>query len=351
MKTALYEKHQNLGAKIVDFAGFQMPVQYKGILHEHAAVRKSAGIFDVSHMGLINIRGEEAESFLNYLSVNKISKNDFSATYTVFCNEKGGSVDDLIIYKKNVNDFFVVVNASNRQKDFEHLHLHAKRYNVKIETLFDTHGIIAIQGPLVKAITEEIFPKADEIKPFRFLPLPYRNQEIILSATGYTGSGGFEIYGPNDAILDLWDLFITKSLEPCGLGARDILRLEKGYALYGHELSDTIAPTESVSAWTVKFDKPDFLGKEALLNLEKSPHKRNQYGVVLLDRGIARENYPVFHQGKEIGLVTSGTMSPMLNKAISIILVKEKFNIGDLVEIKIRQNLVNAQIVNLPFLP
>ncbi len=355
MKTALYDKHVALGAKIVDFAGWEMPLQYKGIISEHQAVRQRAGIFDVSHMGRIVVSGTDAEPFLDHLSTNVIlGKPYLSAIYTVWANEQGGSIDDVIVYKQSPTHFFVVVNAGNRQKDLDHLKQHAKLFDVKLKDLYRDGGILAIQGPQALTIAAKIFREAAEIVPMHFIPTTYQGEEIILSGTGYTGAGGLEVYGCGDAIVELWERFLNEGknsgIEPIGLGARDTLRLEMGYALYGHELSDLIVPNESVSAWTVKWKKGDFIGKATMLDLEQDSKKRTAYGIVLLDKGIAREGYDVFMNGVPIGQVTSGTFSPTLNQAIALILVQGRLREGDIVDVQIRQNRVRARVVSLPFL-
>lgn len=350
MKTPLYERHCALGAKIVPFSGWLMPIQYKGIIHEHQAVRKHAGLFDVSHMGRILVSGKEAEQFLDFLSTNKISdKPDLSATYTVWPNDAGGSVDDVIIYREDAHHFFIIVNAGNRQKDLDHLTREALRFDVQITPCFDSEGILALQGPKALAILQEIIPDAVKVKLMRFVKTQYKGHPLILSGTGYTGAGGCEIYGYHADIIALWDLLIEKGVEPIGLGARDTLRLEMGYALYGHELADDIAATESVSSWTVRWEKPSFIGREPLRQLEANPAKRVAYGVVLKEPGIAREGYPVFQGDHQIGKVTSGTMSPSLNKAIALILVDKILKTGDSVEIQIRQSRVKAEVIQLPF--
>lgn len=335
---------------MVEFAGWEMPIQYKGVVAEHNAVRNGVGIFDVSHMGRISVRGPDAESFLDYLSTNRIAgKKDFSATYTVWGTPDGGCVDDVIVYQQSPEEFFVVVNAGNRDKDLAHLLKESKNFDVQIEDHYEMDGILAIQGPQALAIVAECFPEAATLKPMRFIPLTFNGQNIILSGTGYTGSGGLEIYGPHAAITELWDLFLKQGIEPIGLAARDTLRLEMGFALYGHEINDNIAPTESVSAWTVKMKKDTFIGKEALEKLENSPQKRSEHGIVLIDKGIAREGYEVYKDDKKIGTVTSGTHSPSLNQAIAIILVSGSLQEGDIVEVQIRNKRCKAKITPLPF--
>lgn len=354
MQTALLEAHRTLGAKIVDFCGWQMPVQYKGVIHEHQTVRSHVGIFDVSHMGRILVEGLDAEVLLDFLSTNSIrGKNDGTATYTVWCAENGTVVDDLIIYRVSQTQFFIIVNAGNREKDLAHLLHYSKGCDVTINDRFYQEGILALQGPKAITLISQLFPEVIALKPMHFFSSSYKGQSIILSHTGYTGENGVEMFAKNELIVELWNDLLEKGhpfgIEPIGLAARDTLRLEKGYALYGHELSDSILPIESVSAWTIKWDKSDFLGKQALDSIRATEKYRHEYGIILKDKGIAREGYLVFQNEKQIGIVTSGTLSPTLNKAIAIVLVEKKLKEGDSVEVKIRQNLSSAQVVNLPF--
>ncbi|MBA3817220.1 MAG: glycine cleavage system aminomethyltransferase GcvT, partial [Parachlamydiaceae bacterium] len=338
MKTALYAEHLALGAKMVDFGGWEMPIQYKGIIHEHLVVRQNVGIFDVSHMGRIIIEGNDAECLLNNLSTNVINKFDGSATYTVWCDLDGMCVDDLIVYKENSHHFFIVVNAGNRQKDLMHLKQQAMGWDVTITDTYEDGGILAIQGPLAAKLIFSLFPQASSLKHMHFISSSYEGQEILIARTGYTGEEGFEIYASNAATVNLWNLLLKEGqkyqIEPIGLGARDTLRLEMGYALYGHEISATIAPTESVSAWTVKLSQHDFLGKPKLQSLEMLSTKRHAYGIILQDKGIAREGCEVFNLGTLIGKVTSGTFSPSLNQAIAIVLVEKNLQEGDSVDVK-----------------
>ena len=246
------------------------------------------------------------------------------------------------------------MNAGNRKKDFDHLYNESKAFDVEITERYEEDGILAIQGPNSKDLLLELFPEAKDLKYMRFLDIEYKGENIVLSRTGYTGNLGYEFYASNTLIRNLWEELMDKGgkygIEPVGLAARDTLRLEMGYALYSHELSDRIAPTESVSAWTVKLDKEDFLGKGALAQLEKSPAKRSQYGIVMQDKGIARESYDVLKADKVIGTVTSGTFSPCLDQGIGIILVEGNLEEGDEVDIKIRRHLVKAKVTGLPFI-
>lgn len=342
MRTMLYDRHLKLQAKIVEFAGWEMPVEYQGIIHEHKVVREKVGIFDVSHMGRILIEGKDAEKYLDFLSTNHIAgKPDGTGIYTVLCQENGGSVDDCIVYKKNNESFFVIVNASNRTKDLEHIKKHAAGFEVTITPRFED-GILAIQGPLANDVLLKLFPGIQLPKKMHFI---YQDGWVV-SATGYTGAGGYEICASSDATISLWDKCIEMGVEPIGLGARDTLRLEMGYALYGHELSEEIPPTESVSAWAVHLTKEDFLGKKALVDRGKHHW---QLGIVLIGQGIAREKYEVYKNNEKIGYVTSGTMSPSLQMAIAIISVNAPMAIGDRVEVQVRKNRVQAEVVALPF--
>lgn len=355
MKTVLYDRHQALGARLIDFCGWEMPVSYKGIVQEHNAVRQAAGLFDVSHMGRILVQGQRAEAFLDFISTNKIKgKQDGSATYTVLCNAQGFCVDDVIIYRENKDSFFLVVNASNRDKDLAHLKNEGSFFNVTIQDRFSEDGILALQGPLAEKILSRFFPVAAQLKPMHFISVDDDGTPLILSRTGYTGAGGFEIYAPNRIIARWWDALLEAGRDdgivPVGLGARDTLRLEMGYALYGHEISETIAPIESVAEWAVKLDKEDFLGKQALIKLDESGDKRREYGIILTEPGVAREGYEIFQDGRRIGTVTSGTFSPSLQQPIAIILVNTPLSEDEIVQVQIRQNQCKAKVVKLPFI-
>lgn len=344
MRTCLYEEHLALGAKMVLFNDWEMPLQYVGIIQEHRTVREKVGLFDVSHMGLVRITGEQAEAFLDYLSTNKIAgKPDFSVTYTLWCHENGGCVDDLLVYRENSHSFLVVVNAGNRNKDLNHLKKQSPFFNVTLQDCFQD-GILSLQGAHADALIHEFFPDLD-LQKMHFQVV----DGMFLSRTGYTGSDGYELLASSDLIRKWWKKFLEKGKEygilPIGLGARDTLRLEMGYALYGHELSEEIAANETVSSWTIRWQKEKFLGKESLVK----PRKRSEHGIVLLEKGIAREGYSVIKGTKKIGVVTSGTFSPSLNQAIAIILIEGEASPGDRVDVQIRDYLVPAEVVSLPF--
>lgn len=331
MKTCLWERHKQLGAKMVDFAGWEMPIQYQGILHEHEAVRQKVGLFDVSHMARVAIHGPDASCFLEWLSTNTL-QGPMKATYTCFCNATGGTVDDAIIYKESETALFVILNAARREADLAHFYEQAKGFNIAIEECYRHEGILALQGPEA----EHYFPKQ--------APMTFRKEgDLIIAGTGYTGAGGIEIFAPQATIGKLWDHLIQKGVTPIGLGARDTLRLEKGFALYGHELSPTISPTESVSAWTVKTHKT-FFGKEQLST------RRKAYGIRLTESSIAREGFPVFFGEEKIGSVTSGGYSPTLKVPLALILSEKKLQTDDQVTVLIRERKVAATVTRLPFL-
>ena len=354
MKTALYSRHLYLGAQCAVYAGWEMPIQYQSILSEHQIVREKVGLFDVSHMGLIEIGGKDAGVFLQFLSTNHIKMENGTATYTIWCNQEGGCVDDVIIFTSHPHQFFVIVNAGNRQKDLEHLRAQAnlKGFEVIIRERFEETGILSLQGPRSLALLSSLIPEISQLKPMRFLYTS--TYDLYISRTGYTGEKGFELWGPLSQILIWWDLLMEKGkdyeIAPIGLGARDTLRLEMGFALYGHELSESIAPHESVAAWTVKWEKENFLGKKKLENMIQDKHRRWAYGAKLLEKGVPRKDYLVFQDGKQIGEVTSGSFSPTLKQGIALLLVDVPLKEGDRIEIQIRNQLYPAQLVPLPFL-
>lgn len=348
LQTPLYAQHQALGAKLVPFSGWLMPLQYTSITEEHLTTRSHAGLFDVSHMGRLDIIGDDAMRFVDYVATNKMSnKQSGSCTYTVFCHENGTCVDDALIFMHSPEHFSIIVNAGNREKDLHHLKSYASRFSISINSYYDTDGILALQGPQSTAIVEAFFPEIQSIKPMKFITLSYRGSTIILSRTGYTGEIGYELYAPFEIIVEMWGHFLGQGAKPVGLGARDTLRLEMGYALYGHELSDAIFATESIAAWTVKFDKEDFLGKHAL---HSTPATKRAVGLEIIDKGIAREGMSVFDGDKKIGYVTSGTFSPTLKKAIALAIVDAKNSPGDSIQVVIRDRRVVATICDIPFL-
>ncbi len=347
LRTPLYAEHLALGAKLVDFGGWEMSLYYSSVTGEHMAVRKYAGIFDVSHMGRIEVMGRDAESLLDFLSTACIAgKKEGSAVYTVWCNEQGFAIEDLIVYRLNQEKFFVVANAANRETVLQHLLNHAKGKEVRILPHFHDAGILAIQGP--QAIEKMAFylPGIEKLQAMRCGRFLCGNETVIAARTGYTGSGGIEVFGSGKAVKQIWQEGLAKGIQPAGLGARDTLRLEMGYALYGHELTRAIAPIESVAAWTVK-TQHEFMGKKALLDLLGKPH-RQQKGIIV-QKGIAREGSLLFCGDELVGVVTSGTFSPILGKGIAIAMFNRPLADSETLQVQIRQELVPAALSDLPF--
>lgn len=316
-KTPMYDSHVALGAKVVDFHGWLMPIQYKGIIHEHLAVRKKAGIFDVSHMGEIEIKGKDAYVFVQWLIPNNLEKvRPGKALYSALCNEDGRMIDDLIVYMFSKEYIILVVNASNVENDFNWISGHKGKYDVDLKNISDDTALIALQGPEACAIMEKFLGQSlAGLKHFCFKEFNAHGNKIIISRTGYTGEDGFEFF--IDAKLGrwLWDSLMKFGPEPIGLGARDTLRLEKGYILYGNDADINTTPNEAGIKWTVDFNKKDFIGREALLN-EKP--KRKLVWIEMLESGIPRNGCVILCNDEKIGTVTSGTYSPSLGKGIAM---------------------------------
>jgi aminomethyltransferase len=353
MKTALNENHRKNGAKFFSFAGWEMPLQFRGIFQETKAVRTSAGLFDVSHMGRIDIAGKDTLSFLDHLSSNSVLDKPFGkAFYTVLCNESGGAVDDLLIFLISETQAFTIANAINREQDLNHLKEVGKAFQVEITPRYASDGILSLQGPLSRQILERVLRNAPKLSHMEFRELP--EYKIILSRTGYTGEDGYEIFAPHAEIVSLWEKLLEvgrpDKLEPCGLGARDLLRLEMGYALYGHELSPAISPIESVAQWVVKLKDHNFLGKAAIEKLAMSGKQRYPVALSALHGIPAREGYPLFSDQLKIGHITSGSFSPTLRKPIALGLIDRFCNDNQSIEVEIRQNRYPFQVVHLPFI-
>lgn len=351
----MFPIHRQLGARIVEFAGWEMPVQYEGLREEHLAVRRNAGLFDVSHMGEIEIRGKDAERFCQYLTTNDVrSVKEFQAQYTLFCNPEGGVVDDVILYKFSREKYLFCVNASNTQKDHEWVVAARDNFDVEIKDRSAQYSQIALQGPR----SEEILSKClssdmGALRRFHFLPFTWKGMELIIARTGYTGEDGFEIFLPWDGGPVLWEGLTEAGsgfgIKPCGLGARDTLRIEMGYSLYGHEISDEINPYEAGLGRYVKTEAGDFIGRDALCGVLAGGPVHSIYGFEMTDRGIPREGYRVFKDGTHIGRVTSGTLSPSLEKSIGMGYLKSGVALGDSIQIEIRNTFREARVVNIPF--
>ena len=355
-RTALSTTHEELGAKMVEFAGFFMPVQYEGVNIEHQCVRDSVGVFDVSHMGEFLIEGEHALDLIQKVSSNDASKLTIGkAQYSCLPNEQGGIVDDLIIYRIKEQTYLLVVNASNIQKDWDWISSQ-NTMGAEMRNLSDDYSLLAIQGPkAVEAMQSLSSHDLSEIKFYNFIVGDFAGiPHVIISATGYTGSGGFEIYCKNSEVQQVWDKVMEAGAEygikPIGLAARDTLRLEMGYCLYGNDIDDTTSPIEAGLSWICKFNK-DFINSEALEDEKRRTPENKLVGFQLDDRGIPRQGYDIVDsQGKTIGRVTSGTMSPSLSVGIGMGYVPKVFSDeGSKIYIQIRKKAVPATVVKTPF--
>lgn len=354
-KTPLYEKHLEAGGKMVPFAGYLLPVQYdSGIIAEHMAVRKSAGLFDVSHMGEVLLKGKDALLNLQKLVTNDCSNmNDGRVKYSPMCNENGGVVDDLLVYKISPTEYLLVVNASNRHKDVEFMKEHIFG-EVELIDISDDIAQIALQGPKSNLIINKLM-KIEDI-PTKYYSFTNHvlvgGIDCLVSKTGYTGENGYEIYCKHSEGSKLWDLILNagKDMEliPCGLGARDTLRLEAGMPLYGHEMNDDISPMETGLSFAVKMNKEDFIGKNALIKRE--PVTKKRIGLKIIGRGIVREGNQVMLGDTEIGITTSGTHCPYLEYPVAMALVDIEYsNIGTKVDVIVRGRRIECIIVELPF--
>lgn len=354
--TALTAKHIALGAKMVPFAGFNMPVQYAGVKVEHECVRNGVGVFDVSHMGEFLLKGEKALDLIQKVTSNDASKMvDGQAQYTCVPNETGGIVDDLIIYRKNAEEFFVVVNASNIEKDWNWI-ADRNDVGVKMSNLSDDYSLLAIQGPkAAKAMQSLTDIDLEGMKYYTFQIGKFAGiDDVMVSATGYTGSGGFEVYVKNEDVAELWDRVFEAGadadIQPIGLAARDTLRLEMGFCLYGNDIDDTTSPLEAGLGWITKFTK-EFTNSENLKAQKEAGVTEKLVGFELIDRGIPRHDYVINDaDGNNIGRVTSGTMSPSMNKAIGLGYVNVDYAAVDSeIYIEVRNKQLKAKVVKPPF--
>lgn len=355
----LEQVHIDLGAKMVPFAGFNMPVQYAGVTAEHIAVRNKVGVFDVSHMGEFAVVGEKAEAFLQYVTSNDVTKlNSGDVQYSYFPNETGGIVDDLLVYKFSEGKYMLVVNAGNIDKDWDWLQKQNKNFGAELINKSDNYSLFAVQGPdAIKSLQKLTAVDLTSIVYYKFKLDEFAGcQNIIISATGYTGAGGFEIYVPNENAKKVWNAIFEAGAEfeiqPIGLAARDTLRLEKGYCLYGNDINETTSPLEAGLGWVTKFNNP-FVNSVALNQQKEDGLKHKLVGFQLLERGIPRKDYPICDaNGNKIGIVTSGTMSPSLKEAIGMAYVSINFSKPfSEIFVEIRGKLVKAQVVKLPFYP
>ena len=376
LKTALNETHRKLGGKMVDFAGWDMPVEYSGLRLEHMATRNNVGLFDVSHMGEVMVEGPSALPFLQKLLTNDLAKCALlQAQYNMMLNESGGVIDDLIVYRLEEEKFLLVVNASNKDKDFAWIQDVAKDFlaagaglggqgdsvktsssDLRIEDQSSKWAQLAVQGPKALELVAELFPESTDIKKFRFKFLDWQGQSWLVARTGYTGEDGFEIYGSTDLAAKLWaelsDKGASYGLLPCGLGARNTLRIEAGLPLYGNEINDSQLPLNIGMNWALKVDKPGgFIGQEpvkkAMLAMTDDSAKE-LVGLISLEKAVPRDGYRVLSFDKtQIGAVTSGTYSPSLNRPVAMASVDKSYS-NETCLIEVRKNLVEAKIVKLP---
>ena len=355
--TALTQTHRDLGAKMVPFAGYDMPVLYNNLIQEHHAVRNSVGVFDVSHMGEVFVTGPKAYDFVEFLTSNDVSALvDGKVQYSCMPNNEGGIVDDLLVYRFSAEKYLLVINASNIDKDLNWMHEINKNFGADIKNYSDDFSLLAVQGPnAIKAIQKITESALDTIPYYAFEEGKIAGCDTIISNTGYTGAGGFELYVSNDDALAVWNAVFEAGKEfdiiPCGLGARDTLRLEKGFCLYGNDINDTTSPIEAGLGWITKFKNP-FNNHEYHLNIKENKPTKKLVGFVLQDRGIPRQHYPICTaDGTVIGEVTSGTMSPTLSQAIGMGYVESAHaKAGSEIFIEVRGKLLKSVVTKLPFL-
>ena len=352
IKTCLHDRHVNQGALMSPFGGFDMPIQYVGITEEHNAVRQNVGVFDVSHMGEVRISGPDAYKYVNHIFVNDVTgAPDGKIFYGMMCYENGGTVDDLLVYKVNDQEYFLVINASNIVKDVAWIEKNAQGYDVKIENQSDYYGEVAVQGPKAEEVLEKVLGLDVKDLPFyNFKVFDINDEEIIVSRTGYTGEDGFEIYGSHGYIQSVWDKLMEAGVQPCGLGCRDTLRFEVGLPLYGDELAEDISPIEASLSMFVKLDKPEFIGKEALAKQKEEGVSRRIVGLELDGNAIPRHGYPVEVDGKVVGEVTTGYRSISTGKSVAMAMIEKPYDkLGTKVEVRIRKKTFPATVVKKRF--
>lgn len=351
-KTCLHDKHVALGALMSPFGGFDMPIQYKGITEEHNAVRHEVGVFDVSHMGEVRVKGPDAYKFVSHIFVNDVTgAPDGQIFYGMMCYENGGTVDDLLVYKVNDEEYFLVINASNIDKDVAWIKSHAEGFDVEIEDQSPYYGEVAVQGPKAEETVENVLGLPVKDLPFyNFKTIQTDGEEIIVSRTGYTGEDGFEIYGSHDYTRKVWDKLMEAGVQPCGLGCRDTLRFEVGLPLYGDELSAEITPIEASLSMFVKLDKQEFIGKEALAKQKAEGVKRRIVGIELDGNAIPRHGYPVEVEGRKVGEITTGYRSISTGKSVAMAMIDKPYDkLGTKVEVRIRKKTFPATVVKKRF--
>lgn len=353
IKTCLHDRHVKQGALMSPFGGFDMPIQYTTIIEEHNAVRHNVGVFDVSHMGEVRVKGKDAYKFVSYIFVNDVTgAPDGQIFYGMMCHENGGTVDDLLVYKVNDEEYFLVINAANIAKDYAWIEQNAKGFDVEVKNESDYYGEVAVQGPKAEEVLMRILGlPLDEIAFYNFKTFHIEGEDVIISRTGYTGEDGFEVYGSHDFTRRLWDKLMEAGVTPCGLGCRDTLRFEVGLPLYGDELADDITPLEASLSMFVKLDKPtDFIGREALAKQKAEGVTRRIIGIELEGKAIPRHGYPVEADGKEIGYVTTGYNSISTGKSVAMAMVEKPYaKLGTPVAVRIRKKTFPGTVVKKRF--
>jgi aminomethyltransferase len=348
-RTCLYDKHVAQGAMMVSFGGFEMPLQYLGIAPEHTAVRQRVGLFDVSHMGEVTVKGPEAEKYVQHIFTNDVADAPVGKIfYGMMCYEDGGTVDDLLVYKMGENDFFLVINAANIDKDWAWMQQQAEGFDIDLQNRSDFYGQIAVQGPQAEDTVETVLGLAcHELEFYTAKTIG----DVIISRTGYTGEDGFEIYASHAYINDCWDKLIAAGVEACGLGCRDTLRFEVGLPLYGDELSAEISPIMAGLGMFVKLDKPEFIGREALLRQKTEGVARKLIGIELHDKAIPRHGYAVLNaEGETIGEVTTGYHCLSVDKSVCMALIDTAYaKLGTEVQIQIRKKVFPGTVVKKQF--
>ena len=350
--TCLHDRHVKLGALMSPFGGFDMPIQYAGITEEHNAVRRHVGVFDVSHMGEVRVKGPDAYKYVSHIFVNDVTgAPDGQIFYGMMCYENGGVVDDLLVYKVNDNEYFLVINASNIDKDVAWIMKNAEGFDVEITDESPIYGEVAVQGPEAEETVEKVLGiPVKDIPFYNFKTFPIDGEEVIVSRTGYTGEDGFEIYGSHDYIRRVWDKLMDAGVQPCGLGCRDTLRFEVGLPLYGDELADDITPLEASLSMFVKLDKPEFIGKEALAAQKAEGVKHRIVGIELEGNAIPRHGYPVEVNGEKVGEITTGYRSISTGKSVAMAMIDKPYDkMGTEVEVRIRKKTFPAKVVKKRF--
>lgn len=357
-KTKFYALHEKAGAKIVEFAGFLMPIQYSSIIAEHKSVRESVGVFDVSHMGEVFVEGKNALDFVQHITINDASKLiSGRVQYSAMCYENGGIVDDLLVYKIADDKFMLVINASNTQKDFDWMNKNNK-FGAELKNLSDDYSLLAAQGPNSKAVVQKALGlNLDDLEYYHFKEVKFEGLDLLVSRTGYTGELGYEIYfvGDETQAEKIWNLLFEAGenfgIKPVGLGARDSLRLEMGYCLYGNDIDQTTNPLEAGLGWITKLKKNEFIGKDELIRVKENGIKRKLIPIISNEKAFPRKGYDITIFGKKIGEITSGTVSPVLEKPIALAYVQTEYSSeGTNMNFSIRGKEIPAKVTKLPFI-